>query len=53
MALPHLEATQSYALAEPARYVDGDSGTVFIRFQNVGLDQVYFSFAVRIEGTAA
>jgi hypothetical protein len=51
MALPHLEASRAYALREPARYVDPESGTAWVRFQNVGLEQVWFSFALRIEGT--
>jgi hypothetical protein len=51
MALPHLDASRSYAIREPERYVDAESGTAWIRIQNPALDQVWFSLAVRIEGT--
>ncbi len=51
MALPHLEGGRSYAVADPARYVDATSGTVWVRFQNERPDGVGFQFSVRIEGT--
>jgi hypothetical protein len=51
MALPHLSAGVSVSLQDPARYVDPDSGTVWIRFQNARPDGIGFSFGVRIDGT--
>lgn len=50
MALPHLGPGLSYALDDPARYVDPDSGTVWVRFQNARPDAIGFSFGVGIEG---
>jgi hypothetical protein len=51
MALPHLNAGVPFGVRDPARYVDPDSGTVWIRFQNARQDGVGFSFGVRIEGS--
>jgi hypothetical protein len=51
MALPHLTGGTAVSVADPARYVDPDGGTVWIRFQNQRPDSIGFSFACRIEGT--
>lgn len=51
MALPHMTAGAAVAVTDAAHYVDPDSGTVWIRFQNPRPDSIGFSFACRIEGT--
>jgi hypothetical protein len=51
MALPHLSSGVTVALQDPARYVDPDSGTVWVRFQNARPDGIGFSFGIRIDGT--
>jgi hypothetical protein len=53
---PHLEATDSYLIAQPERYVD-ESGAVLFRFINrseggeFGEEQQYFQLQMRLEGT--
>lgn len=49
--LPHLAAGNRYSVAEPARYVDENSGTVLIRFVNDQSDGVGFSAGLSIGGT--
>jgi len=51
MALPHLGPGVTVSLEDPGHYVDPDSGSVWIRFQNPRLDGIGFSLGMRIEGT--
>ncbi len=49
--LPHLGQGATYALADPARYVDPASGQILIRFVNETADQgVGFQFQISISG---
>jgi hypothetical protein len=41
----------AYELADAGRWVDPASGEIQVRFVNERPEQVYFQFAVRIEGT--
>jgi hypothetical protein len=50
MAMPHMTGGVAVSVEDPARYVDPDSGSVWIRFQNQRPDSIGFSFSCRIEG---
>ena len=49
--LPHFVQGQTYALENPADYVDPSTGTIQVRFVNDRAELVGFSFNVAIEGT--
>ncbi len=48
--LPHFRTGTRYAVDQPARYVDPDSGTVLIRFVNDRSDSIGFQVDVSITG---
>ncbi len=48
--LPHLGNGQAVSVKDPARFVDGASGTVLTRFVNDRQDGVGFQFSLQIEG---
>jgi len=49
--LPHLTQNASYALKDPARYVDPATGEVLVRFVNSSADQgIGFQFQLSISG---
>ncbi|HEX8940253.1 MAG TPA: hypothetical protein VF763_08810 [Candidatus Limnocylindrales bacterium] len=50
MTLPPLAAGGSYRIADPARYVDPQTGAVLVRFRNPNQEMVGFQFAVEISG---
>jgi hypothetical protein len=47
---PHLGQGARFAIAEPARYVDGATGTVLIRLVNDSNETVGFSLDLSITG---
>lgn len=49
--LPHLTGGTRYAVRDPARYVDPDTGTVLVRFVNDRNDGIGFSFDMAISGS--